>query len=239
MDACTRLHSTFGLSYARTLALFKTVSSVPANSTPDVVHILPAQVQSLTQAPSAQELTAEWQEASQRFDQPRHHVDLFLSSLHLSRSRTPLFCLVIGIDKYQSTEIPNLSGAVADSTAIHTLMSADDHAFTPHIKHLINQQATRRDIIRELEALSDNPLIRRGDPIFIYYAGHGGSAAWTNDQGQDDASNTQFIVPHDYGELAETISYRNFVRYMECIADTKGNNIVSYSICVSHAGILE
>ncbi|EIM91753.1 uncharacterized protein STEHIDRAFT_135948 [Stereum hirsutum FP-91666 SS1] len=183
-------------------------------------HLSAAQVLSLTQAPSAQELTAEWQEASQ--------------SLHLSRSRTPLYCLVIGIDEYQSTKIPNLSGAVADSTAIHTLMSANDHAFTPHIKHLINQQATREDIIRELKALSSNPLIRRGDPIFIYYAGHGGSAAWTNDQGQTDASNIQFIVPHDCGEHAETIPYHDFVRYMERIADTKGNNItVVFDCCRS------
>lgn len=161
-----------------------------------------------------------------------------LSSFDIYRPRRrPLFGLVIGIDNYQSPEISDLSGAVADSTAIYGFISANRHAFSPHITHLTNEQATRGDITRELEALCSNPLIQRDDPIFIYYAGHGGSAARTNVHGQSDASNIQFIVPYDCGEFVEPISYRDFVGYMNRLADTKGNNIVSYSVYVSREGI--
>jgi len=102
-----------------------------------------------------------------------------------------------------------------------------------HIRNLRNAQATRAAIISEIAALETNPDIKQGDPILIYYAGHGGGcpapAGW--EAGGAD-SKTQMLIPHDYHTTVENrevfgIPDRSLNALLSRLAKAKGDNIVS------------
>jgi hypothetical protein len=96
------------------------------------------------------------------------------------------------------------------------------------ITNLRDAQATRDQIISELKALTTNPYIRTGDPILIYYAGHGGEttppAGW--EAGGAD-SKTQMLIPQNYdGQTVQGIPDRTMSVLLERLAREKGDNIV-------------
>lgn len=137
-------------------------------------------------------------------------------------------------------KIPDLSGAVADSAAVCAFFSNNQHItnyFTPHLKYLKNQDATRIAIIRELQALQSDHRIQRGDPILIYYAGHGSSTVspdnWTRAEDQRENDNIQFIVPYDCDEWVAGIPDRTIAACLDQLADAKGDNIVSTPTYIS------
>ncbi len=78
------------------------------------------------------------------------------------------YALIIGIDNY-SGQWPVLKNAVKDAEAIEGLIKSK-YKFD-HLKSLYNAQATRANIIRELEWLAEN--VSSKDNVFIYYSGHG------------------------------------------------------------------
>ncbi|KAK0440556.1 hypothetical protein EV421DRAFT_2036766 [Armillaria borealis] len=80
-------------------------------------------------------------------------------SITIERPAPPLFAPVIGIDKYLSNGIRNLSGA--------TLRIPKGE-----IENLRNKEATRVTIETEINDLGNNTTIKKGDPILIF-AGHG------------------------------------------------------------------
>lgn len=163
------------------------------------------------------------------------------STYHLSsRQHKQLYGLIIGIDNYLSPKIPDLSGAVADSAAVRAFLSNNQHVmgyFTPHLKYLSNQDATRKAIIRELQALRSDKRIQRGDPILIYYAGHGSSTVspvkWTRTEDQKENGNIQFIVPYDCDEWVAGIPDRTIAACLDHLAGAKGDNIVSIPTSMS------
>ncbi|KAK0440552.1 caspase domain-containing protein [Armillaria borealis] len=109
----------------------------------------------------------------------------------------PLFALVIGIDKYFSDGIRDLSGAVADADAINTFLQEALGVPKGQIKDLRNEEATKLTIEAAIEDLGNNPAIKKDDPILIYYAGHGAEAnapaGWPSTNGK-----IQMLVPHDF-----------------------------------------
>ena len=98
-----------------------------------------------------------------------------------------------------------------------------------HIRILRETQATRAAIIAEFKALQTNPDIKHGDPILIYYAGHGGEKAdW---EATHTDSITQMLIPHDYQPepdkpLVYGIPDRTIGVLISGIAKSKGDNIV-------------
>ncbi len=78
------------------------------------------------------------------------------------------FALIIGIDKY-SGYWPPLKNAVNDAVAIEDLLLAK-YKFQG-IKTLVNEQATRKAILQELESLVAKA--KEEDNVLIYYSGHG------------------------------------------------------------------
>ncbi|MBL4715429.1 MAG: caspase family protein [Bacteroidia bacterium] len=78
------------------------------------------------------------------------------------------YSLVIGIDTYKG-EWESLNNAVNDANAINDLLTEKyklDHSIT-----LLNEDATRANIIKKLEWLVAN--VEKDDNVFIYYSGHG------------------------------------------------------------------
>lgn len=78
------------------------------------------------------------------------------------------YALIIGIDNYTGLWTP-LKNAVSDAKAVNLILRGK-YKFD-HIKELYNEQATRQNIIRELEWLVEN--VQPTDNLLIYYSGHG------------------------------------------------------------------
>ena len=78
------------------------------------------------------------------------------------------YALIIGIDSYTGQWRP-LKNAVGDAKAIQQLLQSK-YKFD-YLKVLYNEQATRMNIIKELEWLVQN--VKPTDNLLIYYSGHG------------------------------------------------------------------
>ncbi|SJL06452.1 uncharacterized protein ARMOST_09789 [Armillaria ostoyae] len=118
-------------------------------------------------------------------------------SIAVERPPPPLFALVIGIDKYFSDRIRDLSGAVADADAVDAFLQETLRIPKHQIKNLRNEEATRLTIETEIKDLGNNPAIKKDDPILIFYAGHGAEAkatlGWSSANGK-----IQMLVPYDF-----------------------------------------
>lgn len=145
----------------------------------------------------------------------------------------PLFALIIGINRYKSLKVTTLRGAVADADSVKAYLENDLKVQKSNIRNLRDAQATRAAIISEFSALATNPDIKPGDPILIYYAGHGGGSSppigW--EAGGAD-SKTQMLIPHDYNTKIGNrevygIPDRSLNALLTRLAKTKGDNIVS------------
>lgn len=142
------------------------------------------------------------------------------------------FALIIGIDDYSNCL--KLRGAVADAKAMKDFLEEVLRVPEEHIHTLFDAEATREAIIKAFRDLRDDKRIRNGDPILIYYAGHGGELpaprAW------DISGKIQCLLPYDYKHTNSDhneptniypIPDRTIGSLIEDIAKKKGNNIVS------------
>jgi len=101
-----------------------------------------------------------------------------------------------------------------------------------HMIYLCNEAATRDAILSQFRRhLIENPQIKQGDAIIIYYAGHGGRvdapSGWTSSDGKIET-----ICPHDEwmldleGNAIPGIPDRTINELLRRLASEKGNNIV-------------
>jgi uncharacterized caspase-like protein len=144
----------------------------------------------------------------------------------LGRSKQNMFALVIGIDDY--TNCRKLSGAVADAKAMKEYLEQVLRVPKDHIRTLFDHHATRDAIITAFKDLQNDERIKNGDPIVIFYAGHGGELPappswiwWAPD------SKIQSLLPQDYkASHIQPIPDRAIGALVEGIAKAKGDNIV-------------
>ena len=133
-----------------------------------------------------------------------------------------------------------LKGAVADADSVKEYLENVLKVPQSHIRNLRNAQATRTAIIAEFCALETNTDINPGDPILIYYAGHGGEVIPPADWEAGGAdSKTQMLISHDYrtkvdGREVYGIPDRTIGVLINRIAKAKGDNIVRP---ISHFGL--
>ena len=146
-----------------------------------------------------------------------------------------LFALIIGINKYQMNH-RTLRGAVPDGKAFKTYLMNRVCVPESHIISLFDRYATRTKIIEGFRKLRDNKDIEEGDPIFIFYAGHGSQKRAHPDWALEDRNvqMREVILPHDceavneeYPEGVEPIPDHTIGILIDEIAAKKGNNIVS------------
>jgi hypothetical protein len=99
---------------------------------------------------------------------------------------------------------------------------------TAQIRYLVDEDATQAGILQAFDThLTNNTLIQRGDPIVVYFAGHGRrleGAAYGIDRDVD------ILLPHDCD--GSTLGISDFTMHtLLCdLAQEKGSNIVS-SFC--------
>ncbi|KAK0187316.1 caspase domain-containing protein [Armillaria mellea] len=162
-----------------------------------------------------------------------------LQCIPIEDSIPPLFALVIGIDKYEnrSYRLRELNGAVADVDAVYIYLHETLHVPENRIKNLRNEEGTRATIEMEIRNLGDNTAIKEGDPILIYYAGHGTEAnappGWPSVNGK-----IQMLVPHDFipGGTPEKKS-DNITVILDCCHSASGTRATSHDLTFAVRGI--
>ncbi|KZV65117.1 hypothetical protein PENSPDRAFT_614510 [Peniophora sp. CONT] len=161
--------------------------------------------------------------------------------------RSPLHALVIGIDKYHSELIPDLRGAVADANAVVDYLQTDLHVPLNQITNLRNEEATRDAIIQGFRAFQTRQSIKKGDPILIFFAGHGTTTdappGWVT-----ETKSISLLVPYDCLDqkgadvMTHAIPDRTVGALLHELAEPqvgegKGNNItVIFDCCSSGSG---
>ena len=114
-----------------------------------------------------------------------------------------LFALIIGINKYESHNITNLLGAVPDADAVRDFLQKQLGVPSSQIRNLRDGEATRAAIIDGIKAFSLNNEIEEGDPILIYFAGHGGSADTPKDWEAGSTGKIELLIPYDHSSPLE------------------------------------
>ena len=97
------------------------------------------------------------------------------------------------------------------------------------IKLLKDEQATAASVVEALTSLGDEKGIRFGDPILIYYAGHGSNLKKPDGWPSADQY-IQCLTPHDARIVGDNIegvvTDIAFGALLQRLADKKGNSIV-------------
>ncbi|CEL61405.1 hypothetical protein RSOLAG1IB_09997 [Rhizoctonia solani AG-1 IB] len=151
-----------------------------------------------------------------------------------------LYALIIGINKYPSLDINNLNGAVQDAERFRDYLIRDLRVPRTQITILLDQQATRGEIIAAFQDLGRNPRIKDQDPIVIFYAGHGANLKKPEDW-QTGTEYIQALVPHDTkvqdgrGNLVVPLPDRTVAALLNEISSSKGNNITVILDCCHSA----
>ena len=157
------------------------------------------------------------------------------------RPHPRLFALIIGINEYESPNIRNLLGAVPDADAVRGYLQKHLGVPSSQIRNLRNSEATRAAIINGIEAFLFNDEIKKGDPILIYYAGHGGSADTPKGWETGSTGKIELLIPYDHSSSLEDtnpkhgIPDRTLGVLLSQLAIEKGDNIVRkiFILCVN------
>ncbi|KIY72176.1 hypothetical protein CYLTODRAFT_418153 [Cylindrobasidium torrendii FP15055 ss-10] len=160
--------------------------------------------------------------------------------LEVLTAPTAFFAVVIGINEYKNnlaSSFTNLRGCVSDANDMSKFLQHSLGVPRDQITNLRNSEATRHDIITAIKKLANDTRIEWGDPILIYYAGHGAEAKDENNQP------IQMLLPYDFmpettdDPCAQGIHDYDLGRYLGHIAHRKGDNItVILDSCHSGSG---
>jgi len=145
------------------------------------------------------------------------------------RPNSRLFALVIGIGKYALKQFSDLPGAVPDANEVANWLVEDLNVPQNQVSLITDEAASRVGIISALEAFRSDDRIHQGDPIFIYYAGHGSGIVPPKDwECGGPGRKIQILVPQDYAPEHGTHGIPDHVlgSLIHSIAEKKGNNIV-------------
>lgn len=87
--------------------------------------------------------------------------------------RTDIWAIVVGVGDYQNDQIEDLKFAAADAQIFYDFVKSPEGGNLPtdHIKLLLNRDATRENILRDMEWLSSKAF--ENDVVYIYMAMHG------------------------------------------------------------------
>ena len=150
-----------------------------------------------------------------------------------------IFALIIGIDSYKSGGIWNLHGCVEDAKNVRHWLTDSLNVPRDQICLLLDNQATKQSIEESfMQHLLANAFIEKGDPIFIYFAGHGSSLRAPNDWHQRGSklATVQLLCPYDHDTKSphgriSGISDRSFHAMMNDLSASKGDNITVFIDC--------
>ncbi|KAJ1303007.1 hypothetical protein OPQ81_011208 [Rhizoctonia solani] len=146
-------------------------------------------------------------------------------------AKPPLHALIIGINKYKTNT--HISAAVSDAFNFTQYLTNDLLVPEAQINLLLDEQATRSNIIKGFEDLArgDNG-IKHNEAIVVYYAGYGSGVKPYPDQVLNGSS-VRCIIPQDVNikEGIFPITYFTIEALVHMIAQEKGKNITLIFDC--------
>ena len=153
---------------------------------------------------------------------------------------------MIGINRYDRSP---LKGCIADADDFNDFLVNTVGANQNDIINLRDWEeesknpprgpATRANIIAKIQSFKNNGEIRKGDPIVIYFAGHGGQSPYLDWKATHPTSMIESICPvdihkfpDDKGREPEVKGIPDFTlrALLNELSREKGNNIVSGKI---------
>lgn len=165
-----------------------------------------------------------------------------------------LFALLIGINTYNggqksasgteanvtvkhstsnSSTILDLRGAVPDAENFEKYLLNTLRVDKDNISVLLDERATRKNIIDAFQDLANNKKIKKNDSIFIFYAGHGAQALPPNRMAglPGRPEHVELLVPYGFVEGSTEYQHMGIPDYtlaalLDKISKEKGNNIV-------------
>ncbi|KAG9123526.1 hypothetical protein FRC07_014826 [Ceratobasidium sp. 392] len=166
---------------------------------------------------------------------------VFPAALALSDPIVPqAFALIIGINTYP--KVRRLAGAVPDGQAVASYLRSFFGVPSNHVIEIYNEDATRAGILQAFRNLCKDERIKEGDPIVIFYAGHGTELKAPEDW-DTEGQKIQALVPYDVKESDNTKRFVEVIpdwtigSLLEDLAEAKGNNItVILDCCHSASG---
>ncbi|RXW12814.1 hypothetical protein EST38_g13041 [Candolleomyces aberdarensis] len=152
-----------------------------------------------------------------------------------------MHAVIIGIDEFGSDSFPDLKSCVSDAKSVKSYLEATLLVPRDQVITLLNENATKERIIKELEALSQKASVAQDAPIIIYFATHSFMRATSKEI-------TTYLVPH--GAVTKPDPYLQqeavqgaYIQYdtirdiLHDIADEKTENI-TLILDTCHAGSL-
>jgi len=141
-----------------------------------------------------------------------------------------LFALIIGINNY---EYNLLKGCVKDATDMRNYLLTNLRVPESQIRILLDDKAKRADIISAFLDIKADHRIKKGDPILIFFAGHGDETDAPPGWPSGDVNNQiQMIIPQDYSTDTSNqihgILDLTLAGLLNRIANRHGDNIVSH-----------
>lgn len=166
------------------------------------------------------------------------------ATVDVPTSPNSFFAVTIGINQYKYNHpkyLPNLNGCVGDADAMRDYLISLEVPDT-NIHNLRDEGATRTKIIDAFKDLATDKRINKGDPIVIFFAGHGVEARapeeWNNDRAPIQMRTTYNFNWDTSPEMEEQgIPDITLAALLNDIAAAKGNNItVIFDSCHSGSG---
>ncbi|KAF8869466.1 caspase domain-containing protein [Gymnopilus junonius] len=176
-------------------------------------------------------------------DRIRHGQSTKPDTPRLAFSPKPhLFALIIAINNYKEGYFRPLRGAEADALSFKDYLETYLQVPREQITVVLGKDATRYNIIRAFKKLETNSRIQPGNPVVIFYAGHGGEArAHESWEAGGSENKIQMLIPYDCsktpGRQVPPIPDRTIGALIDRIAKAKGDNIsVFFDCCNSASG---
>lgn len=150
-----------------------------------------------------------------------------------------MYALIIGINKYSDfRNYTALRGCVTDGQSVVKYLVSRLFVPPENIRYLYDSEATYSAIIREIKCFGrgNPPRGNSGDPILIYYAGHGGETPPPSRWGYRANEKIQVLIPYDCGDRtrdgAEICAIPDYIigDLLKDIADRIGHNIVRIDV---------
>lgn len=146
-----------------------------------------------------------------------------------------MFALIIGINDYdlQSSSFRPLTGCIKDATDMRNYLLKNLGVPESQIRILLDDKAKRADIISAFLDIEADDRIKKGDPILIFFAGHGDETNAPPGWHSGDLNNQiQMIIPKDYtpgpSNKIHGIPDLSLAVLLRKIANRHGDNIVSH-----------
>ena len=149
-----------------------------------------------------------------------------------------MYALIIGINRYADVgSYPALHGCVTDGRSVEKYLTTRLLVPPANIRCLYDSDATRASIIREIESFGERNSRRgnKGDPILIYYAGHGGESRPPSHWGYQPNEKIQVLIPYDCetrSDGTEICAIPDYIigNILKNIADRIKHNIVRIGV---------